>query len=352
VSVKVAIITRDYPPKIGGISTHTSALARSLAELGVQVEVLAGYSDLGTLVIPFRYDLGKYDLVHVQSSPYGAFVSKHPLVVTVHSPVKAERRYYNRSLRAKSYPAILFEKLTLRRADSIVVVSETTRNDLIERYGIRPERISVIPNGVEFERFSAVARDKGGIGPLRVAIVSRLEPRKNIAEAFEGLARLPRGGHTLEVIGDGSERAKLEELARELGLEVRFSGAVSEEGLPSAYGRADVLLTASRSEGFGLTLLEASAAGCAIVASDIAAHRELVSDGRNGLLFSGSDDLAKKLLILCNNRELVSLIGENAREAAKKFSWKDVASAFVRLYELCLDAGMVQYRMDDLQSRP
>jgi glycosyltransferase involved in cell wall biosynthesis len=87
------MIARDYPPTIGGIATHTFELTRTLRALGLEVELFEGRNDFGTLVASSRKDLSEFDLLHVQSTPYGAFAKKHPLVVTAHSPTLEEKKY-------------------------------------------------------------------------------------------------------------------------------------------------------------------------------------------------------------------------------------------------------------------
>src|SRR5229473_7338038 len=114
--MKVAILTRDYPPAIGGIATHVEGLVKGLARLGVEVELNVGSNDVKTLLLPFDLPLKEYDVVHVQSLPYGAFVIGAPLVVTVHSPVLEEFAHYRNSLKIASMPAIALEKATLSRA--------------------------------------------------------------------------------------------------------------------------------------------------------------------------------------------------------------------------------------------
>src|SRR5579862_7945991 len=108
--MKVAILTRDYPPAIGGIATHVERLVVALRRLGVDADLYVGYNDVKTLLLPFDMPLKDYDLIHVQSLPYGAFVFGVPLVVTVHSPVLEEFAHYRSSLKVAAIPAVALEK--------------------------------------------------------------------------------------------------------------------------------------------------------------------------------------------------------------------------------------------------
>jgi glycosyltransferase involved in cell wall biosynthesis len=153
--MKVAILTRDYPPAIGGVATHVEGLVKALRRLGVGADLYVGSNDVKTLLLPFDMPMRDYDLVHVQSLPYGAFVFGAPLVVTVHSPVLEEFAHYRKALKAVSIPAVAMEKASLSRARAVLAVSAQSRSDLVSKYGLEAERDEVIGNGVDYARLSA-----------------------------------------------------------------------------------------------------------------------------------------------------------------------------------------------------
>ncbi len=331
--MRVAILTRDYPPSVGGIATHVEGLVKALKKKGVEVGLYVGGTDVGTLLLPFDIPLQSYDVVHVQSLPYGAFVFGVPLVVTVHSPVLEEFPHYRSSLKFVSLPAIALEMATLGKAKEVLAVSDQSRLDLEGGYGLRPGRVAVIGNGVDCDRFSAshgtAARD-----PKSVIVVSRLEPRKNVQEAIKAIAQLPEGSCALEVVGDGSERTALEELAQQIAPgRVSFRGRVSEASLPEQYGASGIFLTTSRSEGFGLSLLEAMASGCACLVSDIPTHRALVEHGVSGMVFRSQQELLAELKELLSDPEKERRLGEAAMEVARGHTWEKVAERVAAAYD-------------------
>jgi glycosyltransferase involved in cell wall biosynthesis len=332
--MKVAIITRDYPPAIGGIATHVKGLANALGRMGVEADLYVGSHDVKTLFLPFDIQLKEYDVVHVQSLPYGAFVYGVPLVVTVHSPVLEEFAHYRNALRLASLPAIALEKVTLSRASAVLAVSAQSRSELLSMYGVEPERVDVIGNGVDYERFSGQMGASNPSSTKRVIVVSRLEPRKNVREAIEAVAELPRGTCHLDIAGDGSERAALVDLSRTLGSDgvVSFLGRVSEAALPEVYGRSEVFLTTSNSEGFGLSLLEAMSSGLACVASDLPTHRALIEHGVNGLIYRNRGELVSFLNDLMSSPEKAERLGAAAREVASRHSWEKVAGRVAAAY--------------------
>jgi glycosyltransferase involved in cell wall biosynthesis len=331
-AMKVAILTRDYPPAIGGIATHVEGLVKALRRMGVEADLYVGSHDVRTLLLPFDIPLKKYDVVHVQSLPYGAFVFGVPLVVTVHSPVLEEFAHYRNALKLASLPAVALEKATLSRASAILAVS---RSDLLGMYGLAPERVDVIGNGVDYERFSGQREMADPSAWKRVLVVSRLEPRKNVKEAIEAVAELPHGACHLEIAGDGSERVALVQLAKSAGAEdvVHFLGRVNEASLPEVYIGSAIFLTTSNSEGFGLSLLEAMSSGCACVVSDLPTHRALIEHEVSGLIYKSRAELVSCLKDLLSSPEKVERFGAAARQVAGGHTWRKVADRVTRAYE-------------------
>jgi glycosyltransferase involved in cell wall biosynthesis len=143
------------------------------------------------------------------------------------------------------------------------------------------DKMRVIHNGVDVRRFSPRSEPRGG-GPPRLVVVGRLERRKGIDRAIVALSLLPEA--TLEIVGDGEERAALAQLARARGVEgrVRFSGMVKDTR--DALGRADAVVCSSRKEGLGIALLEGMAMGKPVVAVPVGGVPEIVQDGETGWL--------------------------------------------------------------------
>ncbi len=333
--MRVAILTRDYPPAIGGIATHVQGLVKALRRLGVEADLYVGSNDIKTLLLPFDIPVRDYDVVHVQSLPYGAFVFGAPLVVTVHSPVLEEFAHYRNALKVASIPAIALEKVSLSRASAVLAVSAHSRSELLEMYGLAPGRVEVIGNGVDYERFSGL-RDVGNKpATKRVLVVSRLEPRKNVREAIEAVAELPKGACQLDIAGDGSEKGALVEAAKSAGAEeaVHFLGRISEGSLPELYGGSAIFLTTSSSEGFGLSLLEAMSSGVACVASDLPTHRALIEHGVSGMIYENRSELLSCLRELLSSPEKAERLGAAARKVASGHTWEKVAEKVTRAYE-------------------
>jgi glycosyltransferase involved in cell wall biosynthesis len=177
-----------------------------------------------------------------------------------------------------------FSRWSLRRADAVVFISEHVRKVALARDSrtLDPSKTRIVHNGVDTVRFSP--RDASVVPGARVRFVAlgRLDRRKGLDLALEALVRVPTA--ELDIVGDGDERAALEELASRVGVRerVRFSGYASD--VRDAIARADVAIASAREEGLGVALLEAMAMGRPVVAVPTGGIPEIVRDGETGWL--------------------------------------------------------------------
>ena len=210
-----------------------------------------------------------------------------------------------------------------RRALHLVTVSEFSRSELVELLGADPARITVIPGGVD-ERFSpqadpAPARAALGLDRPYVLTVASLTARKNLAALRTTAQRLAADG--LELVAAGGGRPQFRAETGETG--IRFLGHVPDEHLPGLYAGARAFVLPSRYEGFGLTVLEAMAAGTPVVASDRTALPETVGDA--GLLADPDDPEAIAGAVaraIGPERERLAAAGP---PRAARFSWAQTA---------------------------
>ena len=211
-----------------------------------------------------------------------------------------------------------------RRALHLVTVSEFSRAELVELLGADPARITVIPGGVD-ERFGPHADAEAAAAALGlrrpyVLTVASLTARKNLAALATSAARLAADG--IELVVAGGDRPQLRAEPGDLG--VRLLGHVPDEHLPGLYAGARAFVLPSRYEGFGLTVLEAMAAGTPVVASDTTALPETVGDA--GLLVSPEDPAAIADAVaraLGSDHDRLAAAG---RARAARFAWADTAA--------------------------
>jgi glycosyltransferase involved in cell wall biosynthesis len=203
----------------------------------------------------------------------------------------------------------------------IVTLSESSRQEIVDMLGLRPERISVSPPGVD-ARFTP-----GGVRapePLVVA-VGRLVPVKRFDLLMRALASLRERIPTLRavIIGEGYARAELEALRHELGADewIDLPGRVEDSELVEWYRRAWVVASASLREGWGMTLTEAAACGTPAVATAIAGHTDAVLDGESGLLVESPEELEGAVERVVRDEVLRNRLGRGALSRARWFTW-------------------------------
>ena len=172
-----------------------------------------------------------------------------------------------------------------------------------------------------------------------IGVVSRLEPIKGMDLVVPAFAEvLKRFSEVrLLVVGDGSLRAMMEQQAVELGCADRIAwvGRQPQEELPHWYGQMDIVLMPSRSEGFGLTAIEAMANGCVVVASEVGGLPEVVRDGECGLLHrcEAVHDMAAKVCTLLGDNELYERLRSQSLHEVEKFSFTRYVTLVNDLYD-------------------
>lgn len=222
------------------------------------------------------------------------------------------------------------------RRERIVTLSDSSRQEIIERLRLSAERVVVAPPGIS-PKFSPGGRRADR--PLVVA-VGRLVPVKRFDILIKELAQVRREIPDLEamIIGEGYERPALESLRSSLGADSWLSlpGFVDESALIDAYQRAWVVSSASLREGWGMTLTEAAACGTPCVATNIAGHRDAVRDQQSGLLVNDLSSLSTGLIDVLSDEGLRSSLQAGAQAWSKRFSWD--ATAQIALEQLALSS--------------
>lgn len=372
--LRLLMVTQDYPPAVGGIQTYTHALARCFASRVDALCVLAP-AQRGAAAFdaaqPYRVERVRTssDLMRVAVLPALVRVARRERLDTVftgHWYVAAAalaaramgvvRRVYvaahGQELLSEPVPRPLrplyrrHRQQVLRGADGLFAVSQYTA-DLARADGVAAQRIHVVPNGTELERFDHDAARGAGLrfraehrippGPL-LATVCRLVDRKGVDLVLRALPRLARAhpGVRYVVAGEGPARERLERFARELGVHERchFLGRVEPEVLVALYHACDVYVMAARQsgasvEGFGLVFREANACGKAVVGTRTGGIPDAILDGVTGLLVPPEDvdALAEALLALLADRALAERLGRQGRAlVAREGTWGHAAN--------------------------
>jgi glycosyltransferase involved in cell wall biosynthesis len=227
------------------------------------------------------------------------------------------------------------KRRVLRRAGAVTAMN-TDMADRLVRLGAAPDQVQVLPMGADVGVIRAAAAGVQRI-PGRLVFVGRLVEKKGVAVLLDALRRMPAGDWSLEVVGDGPLRAELE--AQAAGLPVHFAGSLPRSYVALAYAQAEVAVVPSvpaatgDQDGLPVSLLEAMAAGCAVVASALAGIDAAVVDGESGLLVPPGDAgaLAATLAGLLGDPERRAKLGAAADSRAEEFSVEAAGARYCRL---------------------
>jgi len=238
----------------------------------------------------------------------------------------------------------VIERRVIDGVERLVTVSEFSRRQLVEALGVDPDRIEVVPNGID-ERFAPgtgePVRRRHGLGAAPVVLsLGGLKPRKNLPvllDAWRQVARA-RPDARLLVAGTGPLEATLRRRAESLGLGARvvFAGRIAEADKVAYYNAADLFVSPSSLEGFGFTVGEAMSCGLPVVVSDRGALPELVAHGAGGFVCPHGDagELSRRMLELLGDAELRGRLGHfNRARVDRDFRWDRASRRVLDIYE-------------------
>jgi glycosyltransferase involved in cell wall biosynthesis len=292
------LVTRNFPPMVGGLERYSEDLYRSLAEK-IPVVLLANSRGLHGVPL-FMVRVLWHVLWHRRVYQHVHFTDAAlaPLGVLVRRLTGATVTVSTHALDVV-YPNPLYQSVVVRaleRVDGVVSVSRFTRDACVER-GVDPGRCRVIPNGIRGGDPRAVGSatagpDLHGLERKRVLLtIGRLVRRKGLAWFVDRVMPRLDDDHVLLVGGDGVERPAIERAVNEHGLadRVRLLGPVDEARKHALLARADLFVMPNRTvagdaEGFGISVIEATAHGVPVIASGIEGLRDSVLDGVTGTL--------------------------------------------------------------------
>jgi glycogen synthase len=386
--MRVLLISWEYPPVIeGGLGRHVRKLSESLVRDGVEVHVLtrgggrlpaeadqhgvrvhrvqeppfpkdpsafvrwvdAMNADMHALAAELceRFD---FDLVHSHdwlvagAAKPAARQIERPWLVTVHATEFGRHQGWVQNHPQSHIHAA--ERAMVRSADHIITCSRYMRVHVANVFGVRPAKITAIPNGIDPRDLEPVEVNLDALrakyaapDDLLVLLVGRLVYEKGFHLALDALAPIVRrlGGVRFVIAGTGTAEAELKRQARRLGLSNHgvFLGWMGDDMLHSLYRVSDLCIVPSIYEPFGLVALEAMASGCLCVVADTGGLREVVPvEGTVGLRFPSRDATALSAVlerVLADDDARAQLIAEG-REHVLRFDWAEVARRTAEVY--------------------
>jgi glycogen(starch) synthase len=380
--MRVLIANYEFPPVGGGASKVSYELAKKLVEKGHDVVVLT--SRFGNLP---RLQKREGMVIHRvwswrkgihDSGLRGAFTYLLMALPVLRRILKKERidvvhyffglptgllSLYSHGIAGKPYIISLRGSdvpLYDRDSRKLMVLHRATRslshqiwrsasNVFAVSYGLRklaqesfPDvSVGVIHNGVDVIDPATLGGRTREDSRLRLVCVSRLIPRKGVADLLHALALIKNVECDLTVVGEGPIVVELERLAAELGLSERvsFAGYKSAEDVKQYYIDADAFILPTRSDAFANVILEAMAAALPVIATDVGGVAEAVVDGETGILVEPRqpDQLAAAIQVLADDRTLAERYGRSGRERVRRFfTWTINSDRYIEAYyEAC-----------------
>ncbi len=309
----------------------------------------------------------KFDIIHTHHlgylapiSSYGALIKKikskkmvHTVHGLYHDPyiVKDVNDPFSNQINynpQKTFPYTKPQKLAnwfvhtpLYHADMVGALTKWEREELV-KFGIKKDKITVIPNGVDVEKYSKgntdFLKERYGIKGKVLLFVGQTIKRKGPEYFLKAIKILMKELPDIKGVFIGySRNQSVERLCKNLGIgkNVNFLGFLPEKDKINAYYSSDIFVFPTLYEGFGTIFLEAMACGLPIVTTDVAGNKQIVKNRENGILVKpkSPEEIAKAVLEMLNNRPLLNKMKQNNKEKAKQYTWSNAAKKYLDVYE-------------------
>jgi glycosyltransferase involved in cell wall biosynthesis len=390
----VCFISPEYLPLSGGTGAYVYYLSNELMKHGYSVYIVTGYSQAGDVRVNERLSVfflrasktpivksfmfagsslrklnSLRDSVHVDIThanlplvPNFAVPAGFgkTLISTVHSTWKGEAE----AIRGEPYSRLnsnekfmvsfnwflrIFEEGMLKRSNKIIAVSDFTRRELLQYYKVKEDKIRVIHNGVDTNKFQPAsdkrkAKEELGFNPDDTTILSvgRLYARKGLFTLIESMPkvvrRFPRAKFIISGKGQSNEMKKLVAHAHKLGVRehIVFTGYYPDRKLPRLYQAADVFAFSTFYENLPFAVLEALSTGLPVVTTRVGGIPEMIEDGRNGFLVQpfNSRELSDRILYFLEHPSAASEMAVLARRIIEeRFDWRLIVQKVLKVYD-------------------
>ncbi|MCA1032217.1 glycosyltransferase family 4 protein [Bacillus timonensis] len=373
--MKVLQVVRQYKPVIGGMENYVDNFSMHLQKLGIVSEVLtldrdfsngerfSSHSEINGIKvtrIPYfgsrRYPialstikyLAKFDIIHIHGVDfffdYLAFLKifhRKPIILTTHGGFFHTKNF----LLYKKLHFQTITKLSLKQTNKVVAVSQ---NDYNSFKPLAPDKTSLIECGIDFDTYHKISEKPGKKN--RMIFVGRFSNNKRIDKLLEVIKELKADFPDihLSIVGKDFDQLKKDYVKQiqeyEISNHVEIMEALSQEELLKEMAQCTYFISASEYEGFGLSSLEAMAAGRIPLLNSIPSFKKMVDDGENGYLLNFDDMdavVAKMKTVLRSNHKGLK---EEAIERARKNSWNTTVNHFKEIYQDAYLNGRSQKR--------
>lgn len=342
----------------GGVESMLYSLSLELMKRGVETEVIS-LSEEEMKIIPqfarltisavlmkkLLQSKDRFDVIHSHAWAVGTlwFIKNRPTVATAHGTTRGflNRTWESRPIFSRTYNSLVtvnLERIGFACARQVTAVSESSKKEIVENYGIPEEKIAVVHNGIDVStvrRVKTNLKDELGCEHL-LLFMGRLAKEKGIGVLINAMPMLEDYDVKVVIAGEGPEEKDARRLVSELNLNERviFTGTLDEKRKLEYLSASDVFVFPSFSESFGMALLDAMACKTPIVASNVASIPEVV--GKCGILVEPRDpvELSKGIKKLLDDKKAAKRLANRAYERlVSNFTSGMMAEGYIRLYE-------------------
>ena len=388
--MRIGIFTDSYYPHISGVATSIEMLKEALIDMGHDVYIVAPnldnrkfiYDKEKKIILLPGIKTGLYklritgissnkamkiiknewnlDIIHSQTEgTVGAFshiVSKKlniPVVHTYHTLYEDYVYYVTHGHFDKivqkglaRYTKFYYE----HKCDELIVPTYKIKDIFNNKYNIK-RSMTVIPSGIDIKKFESTNELRKKAKEIRkkykindddfvIGSVGRIASEKSFDKIISNLVPLTKINNKIKfmLVGDGPELDKLKDMVKdlELGNNVIFTGLIDYDLVPSYYNSFDIMVSFSKTETQGMTIIEGLASSLPVVCINDTSFREMVQNAYNGYLFNSDDEFRKYILELSSNKELYNTMKMNAKNSVYCYSKEVFAASVLKVYNMAI----------------
>lgn len=389
--MRIGIFTDSYYPHVSGVTTSIDMLKEGLQAMGNKVFIVTTNLDSNKFIYDKKNEIiwlpgiktGVYklkiaeiyskkamkiikndwhlDVIHSQSEfgigYFSRIVAKKlnlPVIHTYHTLYDDYTHYIAHGHFDKIVKKVVFKLTTYfcdKKCDELIVPTDKIKELFNKKYKITRD-MSVIPTGIDIKKFYQTTKLKKNAKELRkkykindddfvIGSVGRVAAEKSFDKTIYNLVDLVKINNKIKfmLVGDGPDLDNIKQLVKKLKLEknVILTGLVDYDLIPTYYQAFDVMVSFSKTETQGLTIIEGLAASLPVVCINDFSFRSMVQNNYNGYLFDTDDEYKKYILNLLNDKELYKIISTNAKNSVYSYSKEVFASRVLKVYYQAVD---------------
>lgn len=386
--MRIGIFTDSFYPHVSGVSTSIDMLKNALEKMGHTVYIVAPnktfsydkknriiwiqglkfssyelrvakiYSNKAMKIIEKEW---KLDIIHTQTELSIDFFARKvakklniPVVRTYHTLYEDYTYYVTKGHFdnfAKKTVIKLTKKFCEKRCDELIVPTEKIKRLFIDKYNIKTD-MTVIPSGIDIKRFNINNKKRQMAKQIRekyhiaendfvIGSVGRVASEKSFDKIIENMPTLIKLNNKIKfmLVGYGPQLEELKKLAKQLKVEknIIFTGFVDYNEVCNYYHVFDVMVSFSKTETQGLTIIEGLASSKPVICIDDQSFRSMVQHNYNGFLFEKEDEFRNYIIEMINDKALYKTICMNAKNSVYSYSKEVFASRVLKVYYKALD---------------